>query len=214
MWNLQLFLPGLLKLQGGLIDEFDSLRPYGVISQVFNPASQGEGQQFLPVHAAVFDPLGGTINAKSWELQKEVDQGMNDRVPDFVFLAHVVYVVSSTQVPFAFRSCSSLPFTTRLMLLPLWPVAFAFMLLQWFCSKTFTVSFYFLRGRLHHTWSIPIYGFQVRAAREGRGQHRQPAAEGRSGGLGEGEQREHLGLADGGALVPPGAATTERERAP
>ncbi|XP_025814119.1 protein ECERIFERUM 3-like [Panicum hallii] len=160
----------------------------------------------------LFDPLGGTINAKSWELQKEVDQGMNDRVPNFVFLAHVVYVVSSTQVPFAFRSCSSLPFTTHLMLLPLWPVAFAFMLLQWFCSKTFTVSFYFLRGRLHHTWSIPIYGFQVRAAREGRGQHRQPAAEGRSGGLGEGEQREHLGLADGGALVPPGAATTERER--
>jgi len=35
------------------------------------------------------------------------------------------------------------------------------MLLQWFCSKTFTVSFYFLRGRLHQTWSVPRYGFQV-----------------------------------------------------
>ncbi|CAL5041629.1 unnamed protein product [Urochloa decumbens] len=111
---------------------------------------------FMPL----YDALGGTINSRSWELQKEVDQGMNDRVPDFVFLAHVVDVVSSMHVPFGFRSCSSLPFSTRLVLLPLWPVAFAFMVLQWFFSKTFTVSFYFLRGRLHQTWSVPRYGFQ------------------------------------------------------
>jgi hypothetical protein len=117
---------------------------------------------------------------------------LNDRVLDFVFLAHVVDVVLSMQVPFAFRSCSSLPFTTHLMLLPLWPVAFAFMLLQWFCSKTFTVSFYFLCSRLHQTWSVPRYGFQVRAAREGRGQHQQPAAEGRAGGLGEGSSGSTL----------------------
>nr|TKW22051.1 hypothetical protein SEVIR_4G203500v2 [Setaria viridis] len=111
---------------------------------------------FMPL----FDALGGTINSRSWELQKEVDQGMNDRVPDFVFLAHVVDVVSSMHVPFGFRSCSSLPFSTHLVLLPLWPLAFAFMVLQWFCSKTFTVSFYFLHGRLHQTWSVPRYGFQ------------------------------------------------------
>lgn len=90
---------------------------------------------------------------------------MNDRVPDFVFLAHVVDVVSSMHVPFAFRSCSSLPWAMRPVLLPLWPVAFAFMLLQWFFSKTFTVSFYFLRGRLHQTWSVPRYGFQVTTSR-------------------------------------------------
>uniref|UniRef100_A0A0A9DU96 aldehyde oxygenase (deformylating) n=1 Tax=Arundo donax TaxID=35708 RepID=A0A0A9DU96_ARUDO len=111
---------------------------------------------FMPL----FDALGGTIHSKSWELQKEVDQGKNDRVPDFVFLAHVVDVTSSMHVPFGFRSCSSLPFSTHLVLLPLWPVAFAFMILQWFCSKTFTVSFYNLRGKLHQTWSVPRYGFQ------------------------------------------------------
>ncbi|XP_066371410.1 very-long-chain aldehyde decarbonylase GL1-3-like [Miscanthus floridulus] len=111
---------------------------------------------FMPL----YDALGGTINSESWELQKQVDQGMNDRVPDFVFLAHVVDVVSSMHVPFAFRSCSSLPWATHPVLLPLWPVAFGFMLLQWFFSKTFTVSFYFLRGRLHQTWSVPRYGFQ------------------------------------------------------
>jgi hypothetical protein len=51
MWNLQLFLPGLLKLQGGLIDEFDSLRPYG--AQVFNPAS-GCLQQWAAILASHF----------------------------------------------------------------------------------------------------------------------------------------------------------------
>ncbi|KAL5225070.1 hypothetical protein ABZP36_011709 [Zizania latifolia] len=111
---------------------------------------------FMPL----FDALGRTLNSKSWELQKEIDLGKNHRVPEFVFLAHVVDVVSSMHVPFAFRSCSSLPFATHLVLLPLWPVAFGFMLLQWFCSKTFTVSFYYLHGRLHQTWSVPRYGFQ------------------------------------------------------
>ncbi|KAL6603087.1 hypothetical protein ACP70R_043448 [Stipagrostis hirtigluma subsp. patula] len=111
---------------------------------------------FMPL----YDALGGTINAKSWELQKEVDLGKNDRVPDFVFLAHVVDVTSSMHVPFGFRSCSSLPFATHLVLLPLWPLAFAFMILQWICSKTYTVSFYYLRGRLHQTWTVPRYGFQ------------------------------------------------------
>jgi hypothetical protein len=111
---------------------------------------------FMPL----FDALGGTIHSRSWELQKEVDQGKNDRVPDFVFLVHVVDVTSSMHVPFGFRSCSSLPFSMHPVLLPLWPVAFAFMILQWFCSKTYTVSFYCLRGRLHQTWTVPRYGFQ------------------------------------------------------
>ncbi|VAI92845.1 unnamed protein product [Triticum turgidum subsp. durum] len=111
---------------------------------------------FMPL----FDLLGGTVHPRSWELQKEVGQGKNDRVPDFVFLAHVVDVVSSMHVPFAFRACSSQPWTTRLVLLPLWPVAFCIMVLQVLCSKTFTVSFYCLRGALHQTWTIPRYSFQ------------------------------------------------------
>jgi hypothetical protein len=82
-------------------------------------------------------------------------------VPDFVFLAHVVDVVSSMHVPFAFRACSSMPWATHLVLLPLWPIAFCAMVLQIFCSKTFTVSFYYLRGRFHQTWTIPRYSFQV-----------------------------------------------------
>lgn len=89
------------------------------------------------------------------------DAGGNDRVPDFVFLAHVVDVISSMHVPFVFRSVSSMPFTNSFFLLLLWPIAFSVMLLMWAFSKTFLLSFYNLRGRLHQTWVVPRYGFQV-----------------------------------------------------
>lgn len=120
---------------------------------------------FMPL----FDLLGGTLNSKSWELQKEIYQGKNDGVPEFVFLAHVVDIMSSMHVPFVLRSISSVPFENRLILLPFWPVALVYMLLMWCCSKTFLVSFYYLRGRLHQTWSVPRHGFQyfIPAAKEG-----------------------------------------------
>uniref|UniRef100_A0A453NII9 aldehyde oxygenase (deformylating) n=2 Tax=Aegilops tauschii subsp. strangulata TaxID=200361 RepID=A0A453NII9_AEGTS len=120
---------------------------------------------FMPL----FDLLGGTLNSKSWELQKEIYQGKNDRVPEFVFLVHVVDIMSSMHVPFVLRSISSVPFENHLILLPFWPVALVYGLLMWCCSKTFLVSFYYLRGRLHQTWSVPRHGFQyfIPAAKAG-----------------------------------------------
>ncbi|KAF0906092.1 hypothetical protein E2562_009095 [Oryza meyeriana var. granulata] len=120
---------------------------------------------FMPL----FDLLGGTLNHKSWEVQKEVYSGKNDKVPDFVFLAHVVDIMASMHVPFVLRSCSSTPFANHFILLPFWPVAFVFMLLLWCCSKTFLVSFYRLRGNLHQMWTVPRYGFQyfIPAAKKG-----------------------------------------------
>ncbi|KAK1549937.1 hypothetical protein Q3G72_010824 [Acer saccharum] len=113
---------------------------------------------FMPL----FDALGNTLNSKSWQLHEEITSasGNKGRVPDFVFLAHVVDVTSSMHVPCFLRSMASLPFQTRLFLLPCWPVAFVIMLMMWAWSKTFLVSFYYLRGRLHQTWAVPRYGFQ------------------------------------------------------
>ncbi|XP_074575659.1 LOW QUALITY PROTEIN: very-long-chain aldehyde decarbonylase GL1-1-like [Curcuma longa] len=111
---------------------------------------------FMPL----FDFLGGTHNGKSWELQKKISSGENrEAVPEFVFLAHVVDVMSSLHVPFVFRSFSSLPFVTKPYILLLWPGAFVTMLLMWLCSNTFLLSFYTLRGRLHHIWVVPRWGF-------------------------------------------------------
>ncbi|CAL9749056.1 unnamed protein product [Musa acuminata subsp. burmannicoides] len=111
---------------------------------------------FMPL----FDLLGKTVNSRTWDLQREISAGKNDRVPDFVFLAHVVDIFSSVHVPFVFRSASSMPFFTNPLLFFLWPLAFFSMLVMWALSKTFLLSFYNLRGRLHQTWVVPRYGFQ------------------------------------------------------
>lgn len=111
---------------------------------------------FMPL----YDILGKTTNINSWDLQKELSLGTNERVPEFVFLAHVVDMMSSLHSPFVFLSFNSVPFSTKLFLIPLWPFSFLSMLGMWVKSKTFLVSFYHLRGRLHQSWVVPRYGFQ------------------------------------------------------
>ncbi|KAK4404444.1 Very-long-chain aldehyde decarbonylase CER3 [Sesamum angolense] len=113
---------------------------------------------FMPL----FDALGNTLNTKSWDMHKKnsLDSGKNGRVPDFVFLAHVVDLSSSMHAPFVVRSVASHPYYTRTYLKPFLPVSFVAMLLMWAKSKTFLVSFYNLRNRLHQTWTVPRFGFQ------------------------------------------------------
>ncbi|XP_077238230.1 very-long-chain aldehyde decarbonylase CER3-like [Tasmannia lanceolata] len=111
---------------------------------------------FMPI----YDKLGNTLNEKSWQLHKKTSSGENDPAPDFVFLVHVVDVISSIHASFVLRSFSSLPFATRFFLLPMWPGAFLTMLTMWALSKTFFVSFYMFRDRMLQTWAVPRYGFQ------------------------------------------------------
>ncbi|PON56046.1 Fatty acid hydroxylase [Parasponia andersonii] len=113
---------------------------------------------FMPL----FDALWNTLNSSSWELHKRIstNAGKNSKAPDFVFLAHVVDVTSSIHVPFVFRSVGSLPYTTKIFMLPMLPGAFLVMLVMWLCSKTFLLSFYKLRNQLHQTWIVPRHGFQ------------------------------------------------------
>lgn len=82
-------------------------------------------------------------------------------MPDFVFLAHVVDITSALHVPFVFRSFSSTAYSARLFLLPYLPFTFLVMIVMWARAKTFLLSSYNLRGRLHQTWVVPRFGFQV-----------------------------------------------------
>ncbi|XP_073143149.1 very-long-chain aldehyde decarbonylase CER3 [Henckelia pumila] len=113
---------------------------------------------FMPL----FDALGNTLNKKSWEAHKRnrVESGKNVRIPDFVFLAHVVDMSSAMHPPFCNRNIAALPYYTRLYLIPFLPVSFLAMLIMWAKSKTFLYSFYELRGRLHQSWVVPRFGFQ------------------------------------------------------
>ncbi|KAK7411554.1 hypothetical protein VNO78_02988 [Psophocarpus tetragonolobus] len=111
---------------------------------------------FMPL----FDKIGNTLNKESWQLHKTFSSGNGSRVPDFVFLAHIVDVTSSMHAQFCLRSFASLPFRTRLFLIPFWPIALLSLFAMWVWSKTFLVSFYYLRSRLHQTWVVPRCGFQ------------------------------------------------------
>ncbi|KAF5749467.1 hypothetical protein HS088_TW04G01436 [Tripterygium wilfordii] len=113
---------------------------------------------FMPL----YDALWSTLNGESWELHKKMtsDSGNNERVADFVFLAHVVDLTSSIHAPFIVRSFASLPYTTRIVMLPMFPTALLSMLGMWAWARVFKVSFYNLRGRLHETWTVPRFGFQ------------------------------------------------------
>ncbi|KAL8056345.1 hypothetical protein ABFX02_04G114000 [Erythranthe guttata] len=107
-----------------------------------------------------YDHLWKTTNTNSWDLQREISSRKHSRAPDFVFLAHVVDVMSAMHAPYVFRSFSSMPFSIKAFLFPMWPFTYLVMLVMWAKSKTFLFSSYNLRGRLHHTWIVPRFGFQ------------------------------------------------------
>ncbi|CAN4094679.1 unnamed protein product [Withania somnifera] len=112
---------------------------------------------FMPL----FDVVGNTLNPKSWDMHTKasIESGKNSRVPDFVFLAHVVDMTSALHVPFVFRSFSSTPFSTKLYIIPLLPLSFLAMIFMWLYSKPFLNTFYYLNGYLHQTWVVPRFGF-------------------------------------------------------
>ncbi|KAL9242240.1 hypothetical protein vseg_016260 [Gypsophila vaccaria] len=113
---------------------------------------------FMPI----YDLLGNTLNHKSWKLQKQISSnlGKRGRVPEFVFLAHIVDITSAMHTPWLFRSFASVPYSIRWFLLPWWLTTFFVMFPMWAWAKPFMVAFYYIRGKLHHTWIVPRFGFQ------------------------------------------------------
>ncbi|KAI3763250.1 hypothetical protein L1987_53704 [Smallanthus sonchifolius] len=112
---------------------------------------------FMPL----FDALGKTMNEITWDVHSEIysNEAKKAKVPEFVFLAHGVDIMSSMHVPFVFRSSSSLPFTTKLFLFPMWPFALLVVLIMWAKSKPFLLTFCHLRGKLFQSWIVPRFGF-------------------------------------------------------
>ncbi|OIV99830.1 hypothetical protein TanjilG_26168 [Lupinus angustifolius] len=157
-----------------LFETFPFLR-YVLYTPTYHTLHHTEKDTNFCLFMPLFDVLGNTLNNKSWQLHKKLSSGSGNssRVPHFVFLAHIVDVTSSMHVQFCLRSLSSLPFTTRLFLIPIWPFALLVLLAMWVWSKTFLLSFYCLRGRLHQTWVVPRCGFQyfLSFATEGINKH-------------------------------------------
>ncbi|XP_020091196.1 protein ECERIFERUM 3-like [Ananas comosus] len=136
------------------------LLKYFIYTPTYHSVHHMEKNSNFCLFMPLFDLLGGTLDNKTWKLHKEISLGRNDQVPDFVFLAHVLDLVSAMHVQFIFRWHSSMPFAVKPLLLVFWPVAIVIMLCMWAWSKTFLVSMYRLRGRLHQIWAVPRFGFQ------------------------------------------------------
>lgn len=148
--NVELFPAGIFQAL--------PLLRYLIYTPTYHTVHHTEKEANFCLFMPLFDRLGGTLDANTWELQRKTRAGV-DEVPDFVFLAHVVDVMQSMHVPFVMRTFSSTPFAVRAFLVPLWPIAFVFMLMVWAWSKTFVISYYHLRGKLHQMWAVPRYGF-------------------------------------------------------
>lgn len=146
-------------LPHGLFESLPFLK-YLIYTPTYHSLHHMEKSTNFCLFMPLFDKLGNTLNHKSWELHKKIASGQNGQVPDFVFLAHAVDVLSSLHAPFVFRSFGSLSFKTYFFLLLLWPGASVVMLFMWVFSKTFLFSFYNLKGGLHQTWIVPRFGFQ------------------------------------------------------
>ncbi|KAI3929737.1 hypothetical protein MKX01_025905 [Papaver californicum] len=152
------------------IFEFFPFLRYIIYTPTYHSLHHMEKDTNFCLFMPLFDALGNTVNNKSWELHRQTSSGLKGtKVPDFVFLAHVVDVSAALHVPFSFRSVSSRPYRFRLILLSIWPIAFVSMLVMWGFSKTFFVSFYNLRGKFHQTWTLPRFGFQyfIPSAKDG-----------------------------------------------
>ncbi|KAL7162042.1 hypothetical protein ACSBR2_042504 [Camellia fascicularis] len=153
-----------------LFDAFPLLR-YFIYTPTYHSLHHTEMGTNFCLFMPLYDALGNTINRHSWHIHKEISSaaGKKGRVPEFVFLVHVVDVMQAMHVPFVFRSFGSVPYRVQPFLIPMWPFTFLFMLAMWAKSKTFLLSFYTLRGSLLQSWVVPRYGFQyfLPFAREG-----------------------------------------------
>ncbi|XP_004507787.1 very-long-chain aldehyde decarbonylase CER3 [Cicer arietinum] len=144
-----------------LFEAFPFLR-YVIYTPTYHNLHHTEKDTNFCLFMPLFDALGNTLNKNSWTLHKTLSSGSgnDDKAPHFVFLAHMVDLSSCMHVPFVLRSTASLPYKTRLLFLPGLPLTFMVVLAMWIWSKTFLLSFYYLRGRLHQTWVVPRCGFQ------------------------------------------------------
>ncbi|ONK81933.1 uncharacterized protein A4U43_C01F34410 [Asparagus officinalis] len=141
-----------------IFEAFPTLR-YLIYTPTYHTLHHTDKNSNFCLFMPLFDALGGTINGKSWELQKEVSSGKNDQAPDFVFLAHIVDMFHSMHAPIVFRSVASIPFFIQPFMFFLLPLGMTMMLLMWAWSKTFVLAFYNLRGKLHQIWLVPRHGF-------------------------------------------------------
>jgi hypothetical protein len=83
-------------------------------------------------------------------------------VPDFIFLAHCIDVLTSLHVSFCIRTLAAYPFTPHWFLWLLWLPTLICLFPFWMWAQTFVAYQYILDNLNCVTCVIPRHGFQVK----------------------------------------------------
>lgn len=86
-----------------------------------------------------------------------------EEIPDFVFLAHCIDVLSSLHVSFCIRTLAAYPYVCHWFLWFMWPVTTFALFFFWTWGQTFVAYKYYLNKLRCMTWVIPRHGFQVQS---------------------------------------------------
>lgn len=109
----------------------------------------------------LYDYLGGTIDESSYQLHAKLrTKGQSDRVPDLVFLAHGVDLISCLHLGCYGRTFASVPFAGQWYVWFFWPFTWSAMFLVWILKYPYEISSYRFRNVYQQSWVLPRLGFQ------------------------------------------------------
>jgi hypothetical protein len=112
---------------------------------------------FVPL----YDYLGGTVHPDTLPFYASLRKGKEEEVPDFVFLAHCIDVLTSLHVSFCIRTLAAHPFTPHWFIRLMWLPTLFCLFIFWTWAQTFVAYRYMLDNLNCVTWVIPRHGFQV-----------------------------------------------------
>ncbi|KAL3684329.1 hypothetical protein R1sor_002351 [Riccia sorocarpa] len=145
-------------IPSALFKKFPLLK-YVLITPSYHSLHHTERQSNYCLFMPLYDHLCGTVNEKSEALHSRMRQGREEQVPEFVFLAHCVDLLSALHVSFAFRQVAAHPYRGSWYLWPLLVFVFPVMCAMWAWGKVFLVYKYTLDKFRCQTWVVPRYGF-------------------------------------------------------
>ncbi|CAK9238256.1 unnamed protein product [Sphagnum jensenii] len=111
---------------------------------------------FMPL----YDYLGGTVHPDTLPFYASLRKGKEEEVPDFVFLAHCIDVLTSLHVSFCIRTLAAHPFTPYWFIRLTWLPTLFCLFIFWTWAQTFVAYRYMLDNLNCVTWVIPRHGFQ------------------------------------------------------
>ncbi|CAK9260814.1 unnamed protein product [Sphagnum jensenii] len=142
------------------IFEIFPIAKYLLYTPSYHSLHHTELQYNFCLFVPLYDYLGGTVHPNTLPFHASLRKGREEEIPNFVFLAHCIDVLTSLHAPFCIRTLAAYPFTAHWFLWLLWLPLIPILIVFWLCGQTFLASQYILDHLNCNTWVIPRHGFQ------------------------------------------------------